>query len=84
MKKPDYYWYEEMHTRTVIMGIRGSSEYTVNLWDFQKAYMRRRVELGRDLTPEEAYKICIIESQYVDFEEVKTSKLSLLTEKTLL
>ena len=83
MTKNDYYWYQEMRSNIVIMGIRGGIEYRVSLWDFEKVYMRRKLILGRDLTPEEAYKICIIESQYVDFEEVKTSKLSLLTEKTL-
>lgn len=75
MTKPDYYWYEELTHCIIIMGIRGGVEYRVNRWDFEKVYMNRRVKLGRDLTPEEAYKLCILESQYVDFEEVKDIKL---------
>jgi hypothetical protein len=75
-----YFCYEDTVTNSYIVGKRGNREFKVNRWDFERHYDRQRRKISRELNLEEIYKMCLIESQYVDFEEVENR--SLITGKT--
>lgn len=69
--RKDYYWYDDIVSWKVIFGVRGGPEYRIDMHRFNKIYTQLQVQLRRQLTPEEVFKLCVKESQYVDFEEVK-------------
>lgn len=63
------------------MGYRGGSEYRMPLPEFTRAYLnieKRCLSKGQPFTEEDAMRILIKESQYIDFEEVKPETKLLL------
>ncbi|HEX6172328.1 MAG TPA: hypothetical protein VFZ33_21740, partial [Chitinophagaceae bacterium] len=55
----------------VIFGIRGGQEFKMDMWEFKRIYDKECVKKHRKITPEEVFKLLTIESQYIDFEEIK-------------
>lgn len=74
MKAKEIYWY--MEDDRVIMGYRGGTEYTMSRSVFQSEILRRRLDI-QPIDYDKILQVFIRESQYIDFEEVKSSPLLL-------
>lgn len=78
----EIFWYEDPVTWQMVIGVRGDREYRVGIWEFQRQEDKFHKQHGRRWNEQEALEHCIklgiVQSQYVDFEEVKP-EIKLLT-----
>lgn len=73
-KGREVFWYEDPVTWQMVIGVRGDREYRVGIWDFQRQEDKFQKQHGRRWNEQEALEHCIklgiVQSQYVDFEEI--------------
>lgn len=78
----EIFWYEDSVMWQMVIGFRGGSEYRVSIWDFERQQDKFQRDHGRRWNETEALEHCIklgiIQSQYIDFEEIKDEQKLLL------
>lgn len=81
IKGKEVFWYDDFVTWSVVIGVRGVGEYRIPKWEMERANDTYRIRQGRFWTDQEAIEWAINwatrESEYIDFEEVKTEPLRL-------